>query len=158
MIGKISSLLDPSRIQLHLQSTQHTAALEEVAQLLATHPEMISFKGFYRELLARDHLDTTSLGHGIALPHSRTEDVRDIVLAVGRSDAGIPFENGDEPIRLLFMLGIPKTRPGDYLLVVSSLCKLLKSAANREAFMTASTPEDFIKAAVNAEEKILTPA
>ncbi|HWA08093.1 MAG TPA: PTS sugar transporter subunit IIA [Opitutaceae bacterium] len=158
MAGRISHLLDPARIALHLRAAKRTAALHEVAELLAGHPDVLNFDNFYAELLARDRLDTTCLGHEIALPHARTEYVKDMVLAVGRSDAGILFENSNENVRLLFMLGTPKTRPGDYLQVVSSLCKLLKDPANREAFLTASTPEDFIKAVVAAEEKLLAPA
>ena len=158
MLGKISQLLDPACISLHVQSTKRTGALNEVAQLLATHPEVSNFDGFYAELLARDRLDTTCLGNGIALPHARTEHVSSIVLAVGRSDTGIFFENGNQTVNLIFMLGTPKTKPGDYLLVVSALCKLLKEAVNREAFLQATTPEDFIKAVAAAEDRLLAPA
>ena len=56
MAGRISSLLDPTRIVLQLQSTGHDAALAEVAQLLAGHPDVTDFEGFYADLLARDRL------------------------------------------------------------------------------------------------------
>jgi len=157
MAGKISQLLDPSRIQLHVRSTKRTGALNEVAQMLSGHPDVTNFEGFYSELLARDRLDTTCLGNEIALPHARTEHVKAIVLAVGRSDPGILFENSQETVRLMFMLGTPKNKPGDYLLVVSTLCKLLKDAENRESFLKASTPEDFIRAITTAEERLLAP-
>ena len=154
MAGRISQLLDPTRILLNVRSTKRTGALNEVAQLLTTHPDVTNFEGFYSELLARDRLDTTCLGNEIALPHARTEHVKAIVLAVGRSDTGILFENSQENVRLLFMLGTPKTKPGDYLLVVSTLCKLLKEPANRTAFLTAPTPEAFIAAIAAAEAKL----
>jgi mannitol/fructose-specific phosphotransferase system IIA component (Ntr-type) len=154
MAGKLSSLLDPSRIALHVQSTKRTAALNEVAQQLKGHPEVINFDGFYAELLARDRLDTTCLGNEIALPHARTEHVKSIVLAVGRSDSGILFEQSNENVRLIFMLGTPKTKPGDYLLVVSALCKVLKHPADRESFLKAETPEAFIAAIAAAEAKL----
>ena len=154
MPGRISQLLDPKRILLQVRGTKRTGALNEVAQLLQGHPDVTNFEGFYSELLARDRLDTTCLGNEIALPHARTEHVKAIVLAVGRSDTGILFENSQENVRLLFMLGTPKTKPGDYLLVVSTLCKLLKEPANREAFLTAQSPEAFIAAIAAAEAKL----
>ena len=86
MTGRITSLLDPSRITLHVQATRRTGALNEIARQLEGHPEVANYAGFYDELLARDRLDTTSLGNGIALPHARTDHVRRIVMAVGRSD------------------------------------------------------------------------
>ena len=154
MAGRISQLLDPKRILLQVRGTKRTGALNEVAQLLQGHPDVTNFEGFYSELLARDRLDTTCLGNEIALPHARTEHVKAIVLAVGRSDTGILFENSQENVRLMFMLGTPKTKPGDYLLVVSTLCKLLKEPANREAFLTAQSPEAFIAAIAAAEAKL----
>lgn len=157
MAGKISSLLDVSRIALHVQHTKRTSALNEVAQQLNGHPDVSNFDGFYAELLARDRLDTTSLGHGVAVPHARTEHVNKIVLAVGRSTVGIPFHN-DEQVYLMFMLGTPKSRPGDYLQVLSTLCRVTKDPANRAALIAAATPEDFIRVVVSAEEKLLSPA
>ncbi len=158
MPGRLSQLLDPSRINLAVQGTKRTVALNEVARLLATHPDVTNFDGFYNELLARERLDTTYLGNEIALPHARTEHVKSIVLAVGRSTAGIHFENCNQTVRLMFVLGTPKSNPTDYLMVVSSLCKILKEAANREALMTAATPEDFARALIAAEAKLLAPA
>jgi mannitol/fructose-specific phosphotransferase system IIA component (Ntr-type) len=157
MPGRLSQLLDPARIQLQVKNTKRTSALNEVAQLLAPHPDVLNFDGFYAELLARDRLDTTSLGHGFAVPHARTDHVKQIVLAVGRSDSGIAFEAG-ETVRMMFMLGTPKARPGDYLQVLSTLCRLLKDPANRQAFLEAPTPEAFIEVITAAEAKLLAPA
>ncbi|MSU50951.1 MAG: PTS sugar transporter subunit IIA, partial [Opitutus sp.] len=122
MAGRITSLLDPSLVALHLHSTKRTAALNEIARKLEGHPDVTNFAGFYDDLLARDRLDTTCLGNGIALPHARTEHVKKIVLAVGRAETGIPFDANGEMVRLFFVLGTPKTKPGDYLAVVSALC------------------------------------
>jgi PTS system nitrogen regulatory IIA component len=157
MPSRLSQLLDPSRILLQIKSTKRTAALHEVAELLSKHEHVGNFDGFYAELLARDRLDTTSLGHGFAVPHARTDHVQQIVVAVGRSESGVQFEGG-ENVRMMFMLGTPKARPGDYLQVLSLLCRLLKDSANREAFLAAPTPEDFIKVLSAAEAKLLGTA
>lgn len=154
MPGRLTKLLDPSRINLQVQSTKRTAALNEVSRLLAAHPEVANFDGFYNELLARERLDTTYLGNEIALPHARTEHVKSIVLAIGRSSTGIHFENCNQTVRLMFILGTPKSNPTDYLLVVSTLCKILKEPANRDALMGATTPEEFIAALAAAEARL----
>lgn len=157
MAVRLSQLLDPSRINLQVQATRRTVALNEVARLLAPHPEVTNFDGFYQELLARERLDTTYLGNEIALPHARTEHVKSIVLAIGRSTAGIHFENCNQTVRLMFILGTPKSNPTDYLMVVSSLCKILKEAPNRDALMAAATPEDFVAALTAAEARLHAP-
>ena len=157
-VGKITPLLDPARIVLHLKSTKRTAALNEIAQLLTVHPLVTNFDGFYAELLARDRLDTTCLGNGIALPHARTEHVKGMVLAIGRSDTGIVMDEKSDPVRLFFVLGTPKTQPGDYLAVVSALCRILRDSAPRDALLAAATPEDFIGVIRATEEKLAASA
>ena len=154
MAGKITSLLDPARIVLTVQSTKRTAALNEVARLLDGSPDVSHFAGFYEELLARDRLDTTCLGNGVALPHARTEHVKKIVMAVGRSDGGIPFDDKGEIVKLFFVLGTPKSKPGDYLAVVSALCKILRDPADRATFLAAPTPAAFIAAVAAVEKKL----
>lgn len=157
MATRLSKLLDPARINLDVQHTKRTAALNEVAKLLETHPDIANFQGFYNELLARERVDTTCLGNEIALPHARTEHVKKIVLAVGRSGPGIFFENSNQTVRLMFVLGTPKSNPTDYLILVGALCRLIKDAPHREALFAAATPDDFITTVKSLEEKILGP-
>jgi mannitol/fructose-specific phosphotransferase system IIA component (Ntr-type) len=157
MATRLSKLLDPARITLAVQSTKRTNAINEVAKLLESHPDVANFQGFYNELLARERLDTTCLGNEIALPHARTEHVKKIVLAVGRSTEGVLFENSNQMVKLMFVLGTPKNNPTDYLILVGALCRLIKDAASREALMAAATPEAFIATVQELENKILGP-
>jgi len=158
MAGRISTLLDLSRINLQVHSSDRMAALEEVARQLEDHPDVTNFDKFYAELLAREELDTTYLGNAIALPHARTKHVNKIVMAVGRSENGISFNGSDEDVKLMFVLGTTKSNPTDYLMCVSSLVKILNKPENLEALMTAATPEAFSQAIKTAEEKLLSPA
>lgn len=157
MAARLSKLLDPARISLAVQSAKRTTALNEVAKLLENHPDVANFQGFYNELLARERLDTTCLGNEIALPHARTEHVKKIVLAVGRSDAGVHFENCNQTVRLMFVLGTPKSNPTDYLILVGALCRLIKDASSREQLLAAPTPEAFIATVRELEDRILGP-
>ncbi len=158
MAGRLSQLLHPERIALSLHSAKRTAAINEVARLLESHPALTNYQSFYNELLARERLDATCVGNDIALPHARTEHVQEIVLAVGRSENGIHFENGNQTVRLVFVLGTPKSNPTDYLMVVSALCKILKDQSNREALLAATSPQQFIDVIVQAENRLNNPS
>jgi mannitol/fructose-specific phosphotransferase system IIA component (Ntr-type) len=153
MASKLAQLLDPARVTLTVQSTKRTAALFEVARLLDGHPDVTNFQGFYNELLARERIDTTCLGNEIAIPHARTEHVTKIVMAVGRSDQGVFFENSNQTVRLIFVLGTPKSNAGDYLQVVGALCRIIKDSANRDALLKAPTVADFIQILLDLEAR-----
>ena len=145
-------------MKLALAGTQKDAAIEEVARLLDGQPGMTNFQGFYRDLLAREELDTTCFGYEIAVPHGRTTHVSKIMLAVGRSDAGVAYPNSGEKVRLLFVLGTPKSAPRAYLSTISEMCRLLHDRENRDALLRAPTSDAFIKAVLAAEEKLLAVA
>jgi len=152
MAVRFSDLLDPTRIELNVRSGRRTAALSQVAGQLETHPAMRNYRGFYQELLARERVDSTCLGNEVALPHARTDNVETTIAAVGRHDSGVYFERAGQNVRLMFVLATPKHSASDYLQVVSALCRLLKSPRNREALLTAATPDAFVAAVRAAEE------
>jgi len=147
---QISSLLKPEQIKLQLQSKNRAEAINEVAQLLAPNPNVLNYQGFYDELLARERLESTCLGNEIAFPHARTDHLKGMVMAVGRSVDGILFENSGETIRLIFVIGTPKRMATDYLSVVGGLARMLKEASLREELMNVAKPEDFIARIIEA--------
>ncbi len=154
MAVRLTDLLDPARIDLNVRSARRTTALAQVAGLLEDHPGTRNYKGFYKDLLARERLDTTCLGNAIALPHARTDHVGQTVMAIGRSERGIYFEKADEHVKLMFVLATPKADPGAYLSLVSRLCRLFKDASLRTKLLDAETPEDFIAALKDADAKL----
>ena len=79
------------------------------------------------------------------------------MLAVGRSTAGVTFENGNQNVKLMFVLGTPKNNPTDYLILVGALCRLIKDESSRAALLAAPTPEAFIATVLELEQKLLGP-
>jgi mannitol/fructose-specific phosphotransferase system IIA component (Ntr-type) len=137
-----AQLLQPARIDLDVAATEKHEAILEVASLLERDPDMLDFECFRRELTAREQLRSTAAGYGVAFPHARTDAVREIVIAVGRSAAGIRF--GDELVHFIFVIGTPREKAPDYLVAVGTLARLLRVEKTRAALAKAPTPEAFI--------------
>src|SRR5476651_643783 len=93
--GKIAALLTPARINLSLTAQDKSGALREVATLLSAGGCVADFEAFYREILERERVSNTALGHDVAIPHARTDQCSQILIAVGRSPGGIDFEAKD---------------------------------------------------------------
>jgi mannitol/fructose-specific phosphotransferase system IIA component (Ntr-type) len=148
---QISSLLKPEQIKLELAQQERCNAINEVAQLLKSNPNVTNFAGFYEELLARERIESTCLGNEIAFPHARTDSLKGMVLAVGRSTQGVWFENCGQSVKLIFVIGTPKRMVTDYLSVVGGLARLLKDASTREQLIAAPTVEEFIATLTQAE-------
>lgn len=144
--SKITSLLNADAIRLELQSREKIPALREVAELLAKSRCVGNFEAFFNEILQRERVSNTALGHDVAIPHARTDQCSDILIAVGRSREGVDFEAKDgQPVRLIFLIGTPKQMVTDYLRVVGTLARLLRQDELRQRLLEAPDAAAFIK-------------
>lgn len=105
-------------------------------------PDLLDFGSFCRELLARDSLRSTAAGYGVAFPHARTDAVKEILIAVGRSKKGVRF--GEELVHYIFVIGTPREKVSEYLVAVGTLARLLRTEKVRKALEKAATPGEFI--------------
>ena len=150
--SKLASLLNPEMINLDLRAKDKTAALQEVARLLAPHRSIHNFDLFFQEILDRERVSNTALGHDVAIPHARTDQCTEILIAIGRSSKGVDFETKDgQPVRLIFLIGTPKQMVTDYLRVVGNLARLLRQDDVRQRLLDAPDAASFIKVIDTAE-------
>jgi fructose-specific phosphotransferase system IIA component len=150
--AKVASLLKPETINLNVQATQKTAALREVAEMLSRSGCVANFEAFFQEILDRERVSNTALGYDVAIPHARTEQCSDILIAVGRSTLGVDFEAKDgQPVRLIFLIGTPKQMVTDYLRVVGNLARILRQEQVRQQLLDAPDAASFIKVIESAE-------
>ncbi len=151
-VGKIAALLSVDYINLAVQSSSKSGALREVASLLAKGGCVKDFDAFFKEILERERVSNTALGHDVAIPHARTDQCSQILVAVGRSAEGIDFEAKDgQPVRLIFLIGTPKQMVTDYLRVVGNLARLLRQDDLRQRLLEAPDAATFIQTIAEAE-------
>jgi fructose-specific phosphotransferase system IIA component len=150
--SKLSALLHPSRICLNLTATTKTEALRKVAELLNDTKCVANFNAFFDEIMAREKVSNTALGHDVAIPHARTDQCSEILIAVGRCPEGVEFDAKDgQPVRLIFLIGTPRAMVTEYLRVVGNLARLLRQDEVRQKLLEAPDEESFINAIVEAE-------
>ncbi|MGD0016942.1 MAG: PTS sugar transporter subunit IIA [Verrucomicrobiia bacterium] len=151
--SRLASLLAPEMIKLNLCARDKTPALREVAELLAQHQSIHNFEVFFQEILARERVSNTALGHDVAIPHARTDQCAKILIAVGRSSEGVDFETKDgQRVHLIFLIGTPKQMVTDYLRVVGNLARLLRQDDVRRRLLEAPDPASFIKVIDQTED------
>ena len=133
------------RADLMVPDLTGTTPEEAVDQLLG----LIHRQGLVQDLpaaraaiLQRERAMPTGLEQGIAVPHVRTEAVRDLVCAVGLSSAGIEFGCMDGSLATVVVLTLS---PGDHSVphvqFMASLVRLLM-AVDRSRLAQARNPEE----------------
>jgi mannitol/fructose-specific phosphotransferase system IIA component (Ntr-type) len=86
--------------------------------------------------------DSVAIAPDVAIPHARTDAVERLVLAVGRSSAGIAFDAVHPSVRLIFLIGAPRQQVGGYLQLVATISRLLRREGAREALLKADSEDE----------------
>ena len=144
----VSRYLRKEQVCLELEATQKEGAIGELANFLRRAREVADFDTFLKDVYERENLATTAIGNGIAIPHARTDAVKDFVIAFGRSQAGVEFNSLDgKPATLLFLMGTPKKKGlGEYLKMLAHLTRLLKNEAFTRSLRKASDARAVVEA------------
>jgi mannitol/fructose-specific phosphotransferase system IIA component (Ntr-type) len=148
----LADLLNEKHVDLELRARTMEAALRKLVRLLEADECIREPEQFLGQVLARERLSPTVVEYDVAFPHARTELVDKIVLAIGRSSAGLSLGPKGERARLIFLIGVPQQLVSDYLVCVGALARLLKDAEVRQRLLTAATPTEFLDALRVADE------
>jgi fructose PTS system EIIBC or EIIC component len=150
---ELTEFISPQLIKLELSSAKKIDVVKELIDLLDGAGYLTDAEAFLTSVLEREKVGSTGIGKGIAIPHSRTSTVREVVVAIGRSSAGIEFEALDNrPVHLVFLIAAPIESGGLYLKALARLSRLLRYQEFRNELMAATTVEEVIKI-ISAEEK-----
>jgi mannitol/fructose-specific phosphotransferase system IIA component (Ntr-type) len=140
----LADILDERHIALQLKSRRQANALREIIGLLEKSGSVLQPAEFLAQVLAREKVNSTLIENGVAFPHARTAVVDQIALAVGRSRAGIPWNDRGERARLIFVVAVPQRLVNDYLVLVGTLARITQNEQQRGALLAAANPAEFI--------------
>ena len=150
---KLYQYLSEDSIRVRLQSGQKEQAIAELAGLLKDHPAMEDFQKFLSGVLEREKESTTGIGGGVAVPHARTDSVKDFVAAIGLAPEGIDFQAVDgQPVKLIVLMGVPSHKINGYLKLLAHLSLLFKQHDFVHDLLEASDPAAVIETFKRYEE------
>jgi nitrogen PTS system EIIA component len=141
----LADVLDERRIALQLKSRRQANALREIIGLFEKTGGVLQPTDFLAQVLVRERVNSTLAENSVAFPHARTELVDQIALAVGRSRAGIPWNDKGERARLIFVVALPQRLVNDYLVLVGTLARITQNEQQRQALLAAATAAEFIE-------------
>jgi PTS system fructose-specific IIC component len=145
----IHSIVEPVCIKLALTARGKESAVEELVALLDGAGKLGGVAGAERcvdEVMRREKISSTGIGSGIAIPHILIPGVSAIMMAVGRSVKGVPFDSVDgKPAHLIFLIIGPQGRNSEYLRILSRLSRYLNDRGFFDALMKAGEPADVIE-------------
>lgn len=135
---RIVELLDPAAVEADLSCRGKDQALEQMTEVLLRAAPGLGREAVLQVLRERERLGSTGIGEGVAIPHGKLKTVDRLLLAFGRSRAGVDFDSMDgKPAHLFFLLLAPEDSVSIHLKTLARISKLLKDAQVRAQLMAA---------------------
>ncbi len=110
-------------------------AKEEMFQWIANDAEkkglVPSADAFYRGLISREEQMSTEIEKGVAVPHAKIDEIKEIFIYITISKKGISFGGLGSKVKISFCIGAPRNAQ-HYLDIMASIARLLQKKETRE--------------------------
>lgn len=150
----IADVLQPDHVVLALEARDPVGAIEEVLRRLEDDERVKSFLALREAVLEQPAPVIAENGSGICIAHGRTESVTSLVMAAGRSAGGISFPKLREPVRLVFVAGIPGAFTSEYLRIVGAIVRFCRDRRQLDRLLSTKEPERFVALLSSGEVKL----
>ncbi len=139
------SLVEADCVSVDLRGGTKREIIAELVGLLAAKGVIADAELAIADVLHREETMSTGMQHGIALPHAKTDGVKDIRVAVGIKAEGVDFESIDgEKSRLFILVVSPKKVSGPHIQFLAAIGAVLKDEDVREKIVRAESASEVV--------------
>jgi len=132
----IDGCFESGSVVPEISSVDKYAALRELIRSAPVFREVPNLGAFEDAVIAREKVQSTGFGHGVAVAHGRIPGLARVLIGFGLSRRGILFESADgNPVHLLFVIASPPHLSLDYLQVLSTVVRSMREKPVRESIL-----------------------
>lgn len=142
----IYKILNEELVSPDLQSEGKEDVLNEMADILVHSNFIKDKKQLLNKLMERESIETTGIGHGVAIPHARTESVDGLAMCFGVSHKGIDYNSLDnKPVHIIFLIASNEENKNNYIKLLARISRICRKESFRSKVQEARTSEDVLK-------------
>lgn len=146
-----SDLLSPARILADVRINSKKRLFELISTTLARKNPELNSREIFESICAREHLGSTALGNGIALPHGRISGTEDVQALFLRLIKPLSFDADDgKQVDLIFALTVPKECTEDHNKLLSGIVERFSDPDLAEALRKAEDANEIWQLLSNA--------
>jgi mannitol/fructose-specific phosphotransferase system IIA component (Ntr-type) len=122
---RLGDFLRKEDVHLDVSGTTQLEVMRELVSSLGLDAERSS--ALLKAIQRRESMESTALGHGVAVPHCRSSGLDRVHVAFGRPRQPVPWGAMDgQPVRYVFLLAAPHVSP-DYLPALAKIAHLVNN-------------------------------
>lgn len=144
---KLAQLTTPELIMLDAVFEDRFSAINTLTDKLEQTGKLTNKAQFLEAVLKREEEGPTALGEYLAVPHGKSEAVKEPVFACAfvKDDLMWKGLDGDEPVNMIFLLAIPPAEAGStHMEVLTTLTSSLVDDDFRDQLLAARTTQEIM--------------
>ena len=150
----LKDLLSVDVIKIPLESDEKYQIIEELVDILNDCGRIQNRDMVLNAVFERERVMSTGMGNGVAIPHAKTDGVKDLVAAFGVTKQDVDFQSIDEkPVRIVFLLAGPTEQTGPHLKALSHISRLMHRKEFREKLAAVRSAEEVVAIIADEEKK-----
>lgn len=149
---KITGLLKKEGVRLGVDAATQLDAIDVLVDLQVGIGTIADRDRYRDAVLAREAEFSTAVGEGVAIPHAKTDAVKEPGLVAITVPGGVDWKAPDgKPSDLIFLIAAPETEANVHLEVLAKLSALLMHEEFPAALRAAKTVDEFLAVIDEAE-------
>ena len=153
---KICDILKQDKIITELKGESKEEVINELLDLFENDSRVIDISKVKKAVIEREKIMTTAIGKLIAIPHAKSDAVREMIAAFGKFVQPFDFDSLDnKPVYLVFLFVSTTNLAADHLKLLSRISKMMDNDEFRKNLLTANSAEEIFELFQEEENKIL---
>jgi len=122
----MGNLIEKSLIELDIEATTKEEVILQLSKKINETGRLANFDAYLKSVIDREELTSTGIGFGIAIPHGKSDAVKESAVAFGKLKKGMNWEAiDDEDVTMVFLLAVPEGEGNEHLKILSKLSRKL---------------------------------
>lgn len=150
---KISDILNEKIISVDIEAADKDDAINKMIDLAAKSNLMLDIDKVRHCVFERERLVSTGVGKGFAIPHGKTDEIKDIVAAFAILKNPIDFDSIDvEPVKFIFLIVGKESLLNAHIKLLSRISRLMNKESFRDKLAEAKSSGEVLTLFQNEEQ------
>ena len=150
----LMEILSGKSVIVGLKGQDKQQILEELVDALELGEKITDREKVLEAVFQREEIMSTGIGHGIAIPHGKSEYVKELGGVLGIKNEGVEFDSLDgQPTFIFFLLVSPMDVSGPHIKALARISRLLKGEDFRKELIACPDNETAIRTLEKEESK-----
>ena len=136
----LKKTLSPDAVWVDLKADTKNGIIEEMVDRLVATGKISDRQAVLEAIFEREEKMSTGMQNGVAIPHGKTDAVKELVAAVGLNKAGVDFDSMDGAPSTIFIMTVsPIKRRGPHMQFLAEVSRLIGQETEREKLLACTT-------------------